>query len=203
MGFGIDQGAQGADGPFIHWSARGTQDGEVPARSFYLRDGTMKKPIDLSKGVAMDLDTLKTGWQQSGGVKGVAPKWVWGSSPALLPEQPGDDYKKGFSIRVALGPDKTATWEQAGAGAWNGLIRGLGADFDAGYQPGLVPVVRMADARLEQYGNNSTVVPVLEIVKWIERPDTLKGKPIAQEAAPAAAASAAAPAAQEDDAFAF
>jgi hypothetical protein len=48
--FELDTGSSGVGGPFLQWSARGTQDGSVPARSFYIRDGSDKKPYDGSKG---------------------------------------------------------------------------------------------------------------------------------------------------------
>ena len=50
---------------------------------------------------------------------GVAPKWVWNRSVSRFEASPGDDYKKGFQINCAIGGGLTATWEQAGSGAWN------------------------------------------------------------------------------------
>ena len=62
--FEIDLGNTGSDiNEFLQWSARGTQDGAVRARSFYLREGTVKTelPEAQTKGFVLDLDSLKTG----------------------------------------------------------------------------------------------------------------------------------------------
>jgi hypothetical protein len=37
------------------WSARGTQDGSVAARSFYIRDGGTRQPYDAAKGMVLDI----------------------------------------------------------------------------------------------------------------------------------------------------
>ena len=36
-------GSGGSEGPWLSWSARGTQDGEIPAKSFFIRDTDGKK----------------------------------------------------------------------------------------------------------------------------------------------------------------
>jgi hypothetical protein len=49
--FTFDTGSNGASGPFLAWSARGTQDGAVGPRKFFIRDGGTKTEYDASKGV--------------------------------------------------------------------------------------------------------------------------------------------------------
>jgi hypothetical protein len=49
--FTLDTGSNGASGPFLAWSARGTQDGTVGARKFFIRDGSAKTEYDASKGL--------------------------------------------------------------------------------------------------------------------------------------------------------
>jgi hypothetical protein len=83
--FELDTGSSGVGGPFLQWSARGTQDGSVAARSFYIRDGSDKKPYDGSKGMVLDIAKMKTGWQRSEGIAGVAPEWK------LEPKRQPDD----------------------------------------------------------------------------------------------------------------
>jgi hypothetical protein len=61
-------------------------------------------------------------------------------------------------------------------------------------------MVRLVDARAVQFKRGSTVVPVLEIVKWVDRPDCLKDgvvAGIAIEAPKPAPAPAPAPAPQD------
>jgi len=171
--FDIDTGSQGSEGPWIAWSARGTLDGQIAAKSFYIRDENGKTPTDaFNKGVVMDIYAMKTGWQKSEGIAGQAPDWKWNPSVSQMMQQPGEDYKKGFSIPCAIGGGKTATWEQAGAAAWNAFTNLVPALQEA--PEGKLPVVRLVDTRLEQFKRGSTVTPILEVVKWADRPDCLK-----------------------------
>jgi hypothetical protein len=171
--FQLDTGSNGAAGPFLAWSARGTQDGAVGARRFFVRDGATKTEYDASKGFVLDIETMKTGWQMSEGLAGVAPTWNWNPSVQQMMPNPGDGWKKGFSIRCATGGGETATWEQSGAAVWD-CLTDLAPKLAE--QPGRdkLPLVRLIDARAVQFKRGSTVVPVLEIVKWVDRPDCLK-----------------------------
>lgn len=187
--FALDTGSTGVGGPFLQWSARGTQDGAVPAKSFYIRDGADKTPYDASKGMVLDIEKMRTGWQKSEGIAGVAPEWKWNPSVSQMMQSPGEDWKKGFSIPVATGGGATATWEQAGTAAWQALVD-LAPQLQQ--QPGAdqLPLVQITDTKAMQFKRGSTVSPVLTIVKWVPRPDCLKDGAaggIATEPAPAAA----------------
>lgn len=202
--FNIDTGNTGSEGPWIAWSARGTQDGVIDPKSFYLRDENGKTPFAgfNGNGVVFDIDAMKTGWQKSEGIAGVAPEWKWGDSPASLPPQPGEDFKKGFSIPCAIGGGKTATWEQAGAAAWNALV-GIVPALQQRPTAGVLPLVKMTGTKVQQFKRGSTVEPVLEVVKWVPRPDCMKEGFAVQtaEAAPAPKpAPAPAPVAEPEDA---
>ena len=176
--FAIDTGSTGVGGPFLQWSARGTQDGSVGPRSFYIRDGGDKTPYDATKGFVLDISKMKTGWQKSEGIAGVAPEWRWNPSVTQMMQSPGDDWKKGFSIPVATGGGATATWEQAGTAAWQALVD-LAPQLQQQPSPDQLPLVRLTDAKLLQFKRGSTVVPVLEIVKWVPTPDCLKADAVA------------------------
>jgi hypothetical protein len=106
--FTFDTGSNGASGPFLAWSARGTQDGAVGPRKFFIRDGGTKTEYDASKGFVLDIEGMKTGFQRSEGVAGVAPEWKWNASVTQMMASPGDDWKKGFSIRCAIGGGSTS-----------------------------------------------------------------------------------------------
>ena len=204
--FELDLGSDGSSGPYIAWSARGTQDGIIDPKSFYIRDGGHKEPIDVSKGMVLDIETLKTGWQRSEGMAGVAPEWRWNPSPAQMMAAPGDDWKKGMSVKVALGGGRTGTWEQAGAAVWQALVK-LAPSLKAQPSVGMLPLVKLAGTEAMQFKRGSTIAPILEIAKWVERPDSLKegaAAGIATEPAPQPAAApqpapAPAPAASDDD----
>lgn len=207
MAFDIDTGNDGSTGPWIAWSARGTQDRAINPESFYLRDEGGKTPFDgFAKGVVLDIENMKTGWQKSEGMAGVAPEWKWNPTVAQMMPAPGDDYKKGFSIPCAIGGGKTATWEQAGAATWNAFATLVPALRE---QPGQnkLPMVRMTGTKAVQFKRGSTVEPVLEVVKWVDRPDCLKSgvtvdtgdaQPAQQPAQPQQTAQTA-PAAADDD----
>ena len=201
--FALDTGNNGGgNGPFLQWSARGTQDGIINPKSFYIRASDGKTFYDATKGMVLDIEKMRTGWQMSEGVQGVAPDWKWNPSPAQMMAQPGEDWKKGFSIVVAIGGGEVATWEQAGVAAWDCLVN-LSAALQQQPALGHLPLVRLADTRPMQFKRGSTIVPILEVIKWVPRPDCLKegaaaGIATAPAAAPVAApkaAPAAAPAA--------
>lgn len=172
--FDMDAGAGGGEGPWLAWSAKGTDDGAVDPRNFYIRDADKKTTFaGFKSGVVLDIANMKTGWQKGEGTKGVAPEWKWNASIGQMASKPGEDYKKGFSIRCAIGGQKVATWEQAAVGSWNAFTALIPA-FQAGPGDGSLPLVKMTGHHVEQFAKGSTITPNLEIVKWVPRPDCLK-----------------------------
>jgi hypothetical protein len=175
-------------------------DGSVPAKTFYIRDGGDKTPYDATKGMVLDIAKMKTGWQKSEGIAGVAPEWKWNHSVSQMMQSPGEEWKKGFSIPVAIGGGLTATWEQAGTAAWQALTD-LAPTLQNRPDPNQLPMVKITDTKAMQFKRGSTVSPVLSIVKWVDRPDCLKDgaaagiamDPPAPKAAPAAPVVPAAP----------
>jgi hypothetical protein len=204
--FQIDLGNNGGDGinVFLGWSARGTQDGSIRARQFYLREGSSKDEYAeaQTKGFVIDLDSLKTGWQKSEGMAGVAPEWKWNPSVNQMMQKPGDDYKKGFSVKCAIGGGKVAMWEQAGAGVWSALadLAPLLKDQPAS---GQMPLIKMTEAKELKFTKGSTCYPIFEIVKWVDKPDCLKEGAAAGIATEPAPAPEPAPAATADDDMEF
>jgi hypothetical protein len=181
MSYDFDDGPQGggAEGPFLNWHAREKLDGSMPSRSFSLRteDGSTDVTAKIKKGVAFDLDTLKTGWCFSNGTPGVSPEWVWNTTPARFDQpQPADKgeerWKKGFTIRLALGKDQAATWSQAGAGAWAGLVSLMKAvKADGGKGETVIAV--MSGVEEIKYAKGGTSAPIFEVKKWADRPECL------------------------------
>ena len=185
--FQLDTGNSGGGGPFLQWSARGTQDGSVGPKSFYVRDGGEKVTYDATKGMVLDIEKMKTGWQKSDGIAGVAPEWRWNPAVTQMMMAPGDEWKRGFSIPVAIGGGETATWEQAGTAAWQALVD-LAPQLLLQPGAGQLPMVKLTDTKAMQFKRGSTISPVLTIVKWVPRPDCLKdgaSSGIATEPAPA------------------
>lgn len=174
--FEIDLGNTGSDiNTFLGWSARGTQDGAIRAKQFYLRDGAAKDEYEAAQttGFVIDLDTLKTGWQKSEGIAGVAPEWKWNPSVNQMMAKPGDDWKKGMSVKCAIGGGKVAMWEQAGAAIWSALTE-LAPKLREQKAAGQMPLIKMVQAKELKFTKGSTCFPVFEIVKWVDKPDCLK-----------------------------
>lgn len=192
----------GSEGPWLQWSARGTLDGSVPPKSFFIRDGDGKTPFGgfTESGVVLDIVNMKTGWCYSDGVAGQAPDWKMNATLNQMMPSPGEGYKKGFKIRCAIGGGKTASWDQAGAAAWGAfvaLVPALAKGPD-----GKLPLVKMTGSNFEQFKRGSTVTPILEVAAWVDRPDCLKEgaaagvatEPTQQSTAPAVAPANAVPA---------
>jgi hypothetical protein len=206
--FEIDLANDNISGPFFQWSANGTKDRVISAATFYIRDGGDKTPVDVEKGLVLDLATLKTGWCRSDGVAGVPPEWKWNPSPSQMMASPGEGWKKGISIRVAISKDRAATWEQSGAGVWEALVH-LVPQIQESKGPNEVPHVKLTRVEDKVYAKGGTAVPILDVAKWVDRPACLKDGAsiaIAPAAAPTpppavATAPAAVPPGEGDDLF--
>jgi hypothetical protein len=191
MAYEFDEGNTSSEaiGPFLNWHARETLDGEIPSRAFSIREDDERVDVtaQLKKGVAFDLDTLRTGWCFSDGTPGVAPEWVWNDTPARFnvpqPDDRGQErWKKGFSIRIALTKEKAATWSQAGAGSWAGLITLMrGVKDDGG--SGETVIAAMTDVEEIKFKKGGTSAPIFTVKKWAPRPECLKDvQPVVEEA---------------------
>ena len=189
MTYEFDDGgsaSSGSSGPYLSWHARETLDGSINSRSFSIRDedGNRKDVTDRMKaGVAIEIDSLRTGWCYSDGSPGVAPEWLWNESPARFDKaQPedrgGERWKKGFTIRIAVGK-QAAQWSQSGAGSWQGLVN-LMAAVKADGGSGETAIVCMTGTQEIKFKKGSSSNPTFRIKKWADKPDCLK------DAAPAA-----------------
>lgn len=186
----FDAGAT-SQGPWLNWGAQ--------KEKFTIRDsvGTVDFDGFTGNGVVLDIDNMQTGWCYTSGLPGQAPQWQMNPNLAQFLPKPGEEYKKGFKVRCATGGGATASWDQAGAGAWNAFVALVPA---LQQQPaGKLPLVKMTGTKAVKFQRGSTVEPVLEVVKWVDRPDCLKegaAAGIATDPSPAPqAASQAAPAA--------
>lgn len=188
----MDTGPQGSGGPWLVWSARGTQDRAVSPMRFYVRDKDgNKSELAENVGLILDVSSLKTGYQEdTGGQKGVAPKWVLGSSPSQLPDRPGDNWKTGFQMRAAITDDMAVDWHQSGAAVWQAICD-LANNQETG-PAGHLPLVRLTGGEELTFGSGSTVKPILTLEQWVPTPTCLKaGMPAVQPEQPAHAAPAA------------
>ena len=184
MSYDFDEGSNSSDsaiGPFLNWHARETLDGALGSRTFSIRNEEGERidvTAQMKKGVAFDIEnSLRTGWCYSDGSPGVAPEWIWNDSPSRFntpqPEDRGGErWKKGFSVRVALGKDQAATWSQAGAGAWAGLVHLMRAVKEDGGS-GECVVAAMTDVDEIKFKKGSTSSPMFSVKKWSDLPECL------------------------------
>jgi hypothetical protein len=191
MTYEFDEGNTSSEavGPFLNWHARETLDGEIPSRTFSVRteDGRTDVTAQMKKGVAIDLESLRTGWCFSDGTPGVAPEWIWNDTPARFNvSQPVDRgterWKKGFSVRVALSKGNAVTWSQAGAGAWAGLVN-LMREVKQDGGSGETVVVALADIEEIKFKKGGTSAPIFTVKKWAPRPECLIEEQIVVEEA--------------------
>lgn len=171
--FEFDSGSSGSSGPFISWHANGRKDGEADAKTFSMKDGDKREDITekFQKGVVFDIDNMKTGWSLFG-MNG--SEWQWNQSVARFAPKPGDDWKKGVSIPIALGKDQSGVWQQAGSGTFLS-ISDLAASLKD-RESGKLPMVKMTGTFDVNFnGGGSTVCAKLEVAKWVDRPDCLNG----------------------------
>lgn len=184
----IDTGATGggSQGPWIAWSSNGSALKEIKAKAWVVR-GKDQNGIKFERnipafeaGVVMDLETLKLGWEREGIDR---PERRWNPSLAQAMPRPSEEKKptggyvwtNALSVRVALGKGETATWEQGQWAAYEGFRR-LAAEINAqaGSNPNKLPMVKQTGVETIKLGNGNANVPLLSIVKWVDRPDSLK-----------------------------
>lgn len=128
-----------------------------------------KDEITLKK-VLFDLDSVRTGWGLM--AEGQAPVWVWDDAIGRRAMKPEGEFKRGFSVRVYLGPSKGwAEWSSTGTGPCMGfeaLFDAAAKDRDA--NPGLALVAAYQGSRAEKVGKGNTRVPLFDIMGWAEKP---------------------------------
>lgn len=226
--FNIDTGETGGSlGPWLTWSSNGSAMKGIPHSAWVLRgkdangNKTEAAHPAFSVGCVMDLDSLKLGWEKDG-AKGMAPERRWNPSVSQATQRPDESKKatgafawsRALTVRLAIGGGQAATWEQGSFAAYEAfsrLSKQIMAQWAAHSQNGaLLPLVKQTTVERRDLPSGSANIPVLEIVKWVPRPDCLKAdapviavataapSPAAQPA-PAVVATPAAVAAVPDD----
>lgn len=193
---------EGSQGPWMTWTANGSAMKQFPPKSWVMRgkDANDEKFETVIEGFAnpcvFDLDSLKLGWEKDG-AQGQAPDRRYSSHYSVAMPRPDESKKPtgAFSwsnclqVRVAISQTDAVTWEQGSFGAYQAFTK-LARLIEAQH-PGdnTLPVVQMTGVEDRALSNGSTAIPILEIIKWVPRPDALKAD------APAIATAQAQPAA--------
>jgi hypothetical protein len=129
--------------------------------------GEPKTVIDISAGIVLDTTEMRTGWQNN-----ESSKWQFNESVAHMAQKPGEDWKKGFSIPVAIGEGRIALWMSSGATAWSTLTY-LGAQLADCPTEGHVPLVVYEGPSEGKYEAKTWVWPKLKVQQWMPRPESL------------------------------
>ncbi len=188
MAFAIDTGDTGASlGPWITWSSNGSAEKGVPPRSWVLRgkdeagNRTETAHPAFVNGCVMDIDSLKLGWEKDG-ARGMAPERRWNPSISQATPRPDESKKatgafawsRALSVRLAIGGGQAATWEQGSFAAYEAFSR-LARQIEQQH-PGdnTLPLVQQTGVEKRDLPNGSANIPILQIVRWMPRPDCLK-----------------------------
>jgi hypothetical protein len=188
----LDIGAT-EQGPWLHWYAAGSRDGAHPAGAFVIREaGGTATAVNLSGGIVFDWPGSLTGWMQSGGTPGVAPRKNWNQSRAKMEAQPGPDWKKAFRVQIAYLPSNgvpaRAVWEQAQIAAWQCYVNIMTLLKEAG--PGSLPnlpLIAFTGHRAMRLGAGTTLIPECNLIRYVPRPACLPEEVGAQPRQPSGA----------------
>jgi hypothetical protein len=178
----------GGDTCWLHWHVAPTRDGVATAGQFSIKDAAGRTVIDLAAApLIFDWPNAKTGWMCSLGVPGTAPEKRWNATRAKFEPQPGDDWRRAFTVPVAyMNGTAHATWEQSSSGSWMGfadLMAMIRATAPA--QLPMLPAIVHVGAKRVALGAGSTLVPTFALVHYVDRPDCLPADDAADEPAPA------------------
>jgi len=185
---------EGSLGPWMTWTSNGSAQKQFPPKSWIMRgkdasDVKFEKVIDgFANPCVFDLDSLKLGWEKDGAA-GQAPERRYSSHYSVPMPRPDESKKQNgafawsncLQVRVAVSQTEAVTWEQGSFGAYQAfskLAKQIEAQWPEHSQNGaLLPVVQMTGVEARTLSSGSSNIPVLEIVKWVPRPDVLKDAP--------------------------
>ena len=199
----IDFGPQGggSQGPYLNWHAREANDGSVGGRKFSIRDKDLPRAEVTLSQVVMDLNSVKLGWINSNRLPGQAPQKQWNKSLQKYEPAPGPlkrmnepGWTRGFTVRLAIGGGRAATWEQDAAGAVKGLqnmllavpaLDALIQRVEAGEVLAELPIMEQQQPEKID-GQTITFAPTWKFVGMMGRPECLKASTVApvQQAVP-------------------
>ena len=132
--------------------------------------GQPKEVCDVSQGIVLDTTELRTGWQDS-----ETNKWQFNATVSQMAPKPGETWKKGFAMPVAVGAGKVAMWMASGATAWDALGY-LGPQLAQCPEVGHVPLVVFEGPAEGRYETRTWVYPLLKVQSWMPRPESLSAR---------------------------
>lgn len=122
------------------------------------------------KGMGIDPDSLKTGWGKI--MEGQAPEWVWDERPGVKAPNPGEGFKRGFSVMIYLSDYGWREWTSTGSGPKMGLEAVWPHVHNgAASNQGKMAMVAFNGAKAVSIGKGTTRVPEFELKGWKEKPE--------------------------------
>jgi hypothetical protein len=179
---------EGTLGPWMTWSSNGSAQKGFPPKSWVMRgtenDQKFERVIEgFANPCVFDLDTLKLGWEKDGAA-GQAPERRYSSHYSVAMPRPDESTKpngafawsNALQVRVAISQEQAVTWEQGSFGAYQAFValsKKIEAQWDQSQNGKLLPVVQMTDVEVRTLKSGSANIPVLDVIKWVERPAIL------------------------------
>jgi hypothetical protein len=121
------------------------------------------------KGMGVDPSSLKTGWGKI--QEGQAPEWQWDERPGVKGSNPGEGYKRGFSVKVYIKGYGWREWTTTGSGPKMGLEAIWPAIHNgAASNDGKMAMVAFHGAKAVAIGKGTTRVPEFELKGWNDKP---------------------------------
>ena len=121
------------------------------------------------KGMGIDPGSLKTGWGKI--QEGVAPEWQWDERPGVKSPNPGEGFKRGFSVKVYIKDYGWREWTSTGSGpkmgleaVWPAIHNGAASNQDK------MAMVACHGAKAVAIGKGTTRVPEFELKGWNDKP---------------------------------
>jgi hypothetical protein len=193
MGLGLPTGGNGDFIPYIKFNATSGR--------WFIKSDDGDKEVKSLKAV-IDLHNIQTGEFKF--MAGQAPVLNFDSSLGACDAQGGENFKRGFRVymfaKALDGLREFAANSNAGNEAMNDLYSAFEAAPEA--KAGKYPVVECTDIKAIENKNGTNYRPVLEIVKWVDKPtDFPESVAASPSQAAAAEPSAAFPADDDDDEF--
>jgi len=145
--------------------------------------GEEQEPVDMGKGVAMDMKNITLGWLLLATGQRDWQPFVNDVETA----KPGDDYKKGFELNAWLSDGRHCTFSGNSYGQTSFIERVYAECEKAAEFSSKVPVLSVTASTPIAIGKGTSYQLEYSIKAWIERPEIAAPDAAPPSAAPAAA----------------
>lgn len=163
--------------PQNRWTLRNTENGE--------------EPIDMTRGIAIDIKNVVFGWLQiDTGIR----DWQPWPSPSQQIAKPSDQHKKGFEVNCWMADKRSAQFSGNSYGLGTFIAKLYNTAEECPEFETKVPVVKVTSTTPVAIGKGTSYDVGFTIDKWIDRPaaeEPAEATPPSSQATPPAAPAAA------------